>query len=156
MLVIKFLRRSVLQAYVERALEKKSLFMTFVLAFLVPGGGHFYLGKKTRSAIIFLLLTALSLAGLQFFGAFFIPQGEMSEQSFSKIFILLSVIVQLFNGIFYLVLAIFKSGGNIPHMNSAAGIPGMNEIGGTFLIISGLLNILIIMDAYDIAVGKKG
>jgi len=145
-----------LEECVERISEKKSLLITFVLAFLFPGGGHFYLGKRGRSAIIFLFLTALSFAGLQFFGTFFIPQGEMSDQVFSKIFIFLSVIVQLFNGIFYLILAGFKMTIHMPHINATVGMPGMSEIGGTFIIISGLLNMLIMMDAYDIAVGKKG
>lgn len=144
-----------MQTYAEKISEKKSLFMTFVLALLFPGGGHFYLGKRGRSAIIFLLLTALSVAGLQFFGTFFIPQGEMSDQGLSKIFIFLSVIVQLFDGIFYMILAGFKMTSRMPDINTMAGAPGMSEIGGTFIIISGLLNMLIVLDAYDIALGKK-
>jgi len=144
-----------LETYAEKISEKKSLFMTFVLALLFPGGGHFYLGKRGRSAIIFLLLTALSVAGLQFFGTFFIPQGEMSDQGLSKIFIFLSVFVQLFDGIFYMILAGFKMTSHMPDINAMAGVPGMSEIGGTFIIISGLLNMLIMLDAYDIAVGKK-
>jgi len=144
------LRRLKLEEYVERISERKSLFITFVLAFLIPGGGHFYLGKRGRSATIFVLLTTLSILGVQFFGTFFIPQGEMSDQFLSKIFIFLSILVQLFDGIFYLIFAGFKS---VNHMHA---MPGMMEIGGTFIIIAGLLNMLIMMDAYDIAVGKKG
>ncbi|OGL40816.1 MAG: hypothetical protein A3C43_07365 [Candidatus Schekmanbacteria bacterium RIFCSPHIGHO2_02_FULL_38_11] len=139
-----------MEDYAEKISERKSLLMTFTLAFLIPGGGHFYLGKRWRSLAIFSAITLLSLLGLQFFGGFFTPQGEMSDQSFAKVFVLLSVFVQLFNGIIYLILAGFKSSAHV------RGIPGMMEIGGTFIIIAGLLNILIIMDAYDIAMNKKG
>lgn len=139
-----------MEEYAEKIAERKSLWMTFALAFLIPGGGHFYLGKRWRFLAIFLVITLLSLLGLQFFGGFFTPQGEMSDQSFSKLFILLSILVQMFNGIPYLVLAGLKSSAHV------RGMPGMMEIGGTFIVIAGLLNMLIFMDAYDIAMNKKG
>ncbi|OGL47797.1 MAG: hypothetical protein A2W05_09165 [Candidatus Schekmanbacteria bacterium RBG_16_38_10] len=138
-----------MEEYAEKISEKKSLWMTFVLAFLIPGGGHFYLGKRWRFLAIFSVITVLSLFGLQFFGGFFTPQGEMSDQFFSKLFVVLSLLVQLFNGMLYLILAGYRSSAH------ARGMPGMMEIGGTFIIIAGLLNILIMMDAYDIAIGKK-
>ena len=139
-----------MKEYVGGLSERKSLFVTIMFAFLVPGGGHLYLGKKVRFLLIFVFLTGLSLLGLQFSGTFFIPQGEMSGEIFANIFIFLSIVVQLFNGVFYLILAGFNSS---RHMH---GMPGMMEIGGTFIIIAGLLNMLIMMDAYDVAVGKKG
>ena len=139
-----------MEEYAEKISERKSLWVTFALAFLIPGGGHFYLGKKWRFLVIFLVITLLSLFGLQFFGGFFSPQGEMSDQFFSKLFVVLSILVQLFNGIVYLIFAGYRSSANVK------GMPGMMEIGGTFIIIAGLLNILIMMDAYDIAINKKG
>ena len=45
-------------------LRRKSLFLGLVLAWLVPGGGHYYMGKKGKGVYYFSLVTLTFLLGV--------------------------------------------------------------------------------------------
>lgn len=111
-----------------------------VLAWLVPGGGHFYLNRWLRGGIFFLAVFIPFLLGLIMHGRLF----GLDLNFFG----VLKFIAGMSTGLFYLVS---KLGGLGTGDITAFGY----EYGNTFLYTAGLLNMLLIVDAFDIAEGRK-
>ena len=76
-------------------------------------------------------------------------QGRLFPFELSQPLVGLAAIASLGNGVPYLVAAVLGLGKGVV---TAATY----EYGNTFVIVSGLLNMLITLDAYDIALGRKG
>jgi hypothetical protein len=123
----------------------RSPILIAVIAWLVPGGGHFLLGRRGRAGIIFgaVLLT---------FGLGLLMRGPMFQPRTGD---LLTTLIQfggfigdLASGVFYL-LSVWL-GYSQP---DAAG--HVHDYGSKLLVAAGLLNILAIVDAWEISTGKK-
>jgi len=116
-----------------------------IVAWLVPGGGHFLLSRRGRGAIIFGAVLLTFVLGLLMRGPMFEPRtGD-----------LLTTLIQfggfigdLASGLLYL-LSVWL-GYSQP---DAAG--HVHDYGSKLLVAAGLLNILAIVDAWEIAKGKK-
>ncbi len=115
------------------------------LAWLVPGGGHFLLKRPGRGALLSLSVVAMFLFGLLMRGAMFQPQtGDL----LTTIIYTGGFVGDLCSGLLYL-LAVWL-GYAQPDM---AG--HVHDYGTKFLVAAGLLNVLAMVDAYEIAAGKK-
>jgi hypothetical protein len=116
-----------------------------VIAWLLPGGGHFLLGRRGRAAIIFGAVLLTFAIGLLMRGPMFQPRtGD-----------LLTTLIQfggflgdLASGLFYLLTVWL--GYSQP---DAAG--HVHDYGSKLIVAAGLLNILAMVDAWEIATGKK-
>lgn len=116
-----------------------------ILAWLVPGGGHFMLRRNIRGALIFVSVLVMFLLGLAMRGAFFTPQ---SGDTLTMIIYYGGFVAHVASGALYFVTVAL--GYNQPDI---AG--HMYDYGAKFLVGAGLLNILAIVDAYEIAMGRK-
>jgi len=115
------------------------------VAWLIPGGGHMMLKQRGRAALILASVMLMFLFGLFMRGSMFTPQNGD----------LLTILINcggflgdLASGIFYLMANWL--GYNQPDM---AG--HVYDYGTKFLVSAGLLNILAMVDVYEIAAGKK-
>ncbi len=115
------------------------------LAWLIPGGGHFLLKRPARGAILAGCVVLTFLFGLMMRGAMF--QWQTGDLLTTVIYCG-GFLADLMSGILYLCSAWF--GYNQPDM---AG--HVHDYGTKFLVAAGLLNILAMVDAYEIATGKK-
>jgi len=115
------------------------------LAWLVPGGGHFLLGRKTRGLLICASVTVTFLLGILMRGAFFQPQGG---DLLTMIIYYGGFLAHLASGALYFVAVAL--GYNQPDI---AG--HVHDYGAKFLVGAGLLNILAMVDAWEIATGQK-
>jgi len=118
-----------------------SLFGLCVAAWVIPGLGHFLLGRKGRALILFLAIVGMFVLGLAMKGQFF-STGSGSYLHTLGYFAELSVGVPMPAATFF-----GYAGGNIFFASS--------DYGTAFLIAAGMLNVLTILDAYDIAMGRK-
>jgi hypothetical protein len=112
-----------------------------VLAWLVPGAGHLYLGRRGR-AVTFLLLVAMSITvGVLLHGKLFtiVPEQPLSR---------LGTLASMGMGIPYFVLQFALGYRGEIHASSY-------EYGSAFLLTAGLMNLLVILDVWDIAGGHK-
>ena len=112
-----------------------------VSGWLVPGLGHFMLGRRGRGLIFFAVVMTLFLLGLNW-------DGELFELGRSDLLTLLAGLAELGVGLPYFVANLLGRGGG-------AVTSVTYEYGYTFLIVAGLLNMLIVLDIFDIAVGRK-
>ena len=107
---------------------------------LVPGFGHLWLGR--RKGLIFLVVLPLMFA----FGLFL--EGRIFPVEFSQPLVALAAFANMGIGAPYIVARAMGYGaGNV--------IAVTYEYGNTFLIVAGLLNSLVVIDAFDISMGRK-
>lgn len=129
-------------------------------AWLIPGLGHFLLKRPRRALTFLILITFLFFWGLSLGAKIYTrdPQQPLSMFAmFAQAGMGLPYIFARFmahyaenhsDSFFYTFGARFLFGrGNIEWVTF--------EYGNTFAIVAGLLNFLVILDAYDIATGRK-
>lgn len=116
-----------------------------LLAWLVPGGGHFLLKRPARGAILGASVALVFLLGLMMRGTLFQPEGG---DLLTMVIYYGGFIGDLLAGILY-VLTVWLG-------YSQPDMPGhVHDYGTKFLVAAGLLNLLAIVDAYEIATGRK-
>ncbi|PYS53267.1 MAG: hypothetical protein DMF68_00060 [Acidobacteria bacterium] len=120
-------------------------------AWAFPGAGHYLQGKWLRGLLITLVVCGMFAIGLAFGGHLF-GLGGKEALGASKLLQLPPTIANLGTGILYLVCWASNSG-----FNDSAEYAKLAtfEYGNTFLLVAGLLNYLAMLDAFDIAVGRK-
>jgi hypothetical protein len=121
-----------------------------IAAWLVPGAGHLLLGRYGRATLFFLTITGAFVLGLMLEGRLFWP--TVAEPPTSFHFDLITVLwffAQIGSGLCYLV-SYALGFGTRPHPEAATF-----EYGNTFMFLAGLLNYLVVHDAFDIAAGRK-
>jgi hypothetical protein len=115
------------------------------LGWLIPGGGHFLLKRRGRGLLLLLSITGMFLCGLLMRGSMFQPEtGDL----LTTIINVGGFIGDMCSGILYLLTAWL--GYNQPDM---AG--NVYDYGTKFLVTAGLLNVLAMVDAFEIAAGRK-
>jgi hypothetical protein len=116
-----------------------------LLGWLVPGAGHLLLRRTGRGLLLLASITFMFLFGLMMRGAFFQPQtGDLLTTLINTG----GFVGNLCSGLLYMLSVAF--GYNQPDMPGA-----VHDYGTKFLVTAGLLNILAMVDVYDIAAGKK-
>lgn len=115
--------------------------MAVVLAWMIPGLGHIYL-KRWMRGLLFLVLVLVSLAvGCTL-------QGNLYRVLPNQPLTILATLGSMGMGLPYFLLRYFLGyEGNVV----GAGY----EYGTAFLLTAGLMNLLLVMDAWDIARGRK-
>lgn len=113
-----------------------------LLAWLFPGLGHAYLGRRRTAIVYALVVTATFLLGMSFQGRLYtIEPGQP-----------LSILA---------TFAVFGAGllnvaGRVLSENPGGAVLAVTyEYGCAYLLTAGLMNLLLMLDAYDIAVGRK-
>ena len=130
----------------ERSLSpsRRSPVLVCVLAYLIPGLGHFYLRQWVKGAVFFGCIAALFILGMVMDARLVPPQGWGDPLA------VLRWVAQMAMGLPYFVARGLGLGLDLDLVKSVT-----HEYGSTFTEAAGLLNVLVILDAYDIAVGRK-
>jgi hypothetical protein len=116
-----------------------------LLAWAVPGGGHFILKKYGRAGLLAFSIIVMFLFGLMMRGQFLKPQGG---DLLNILIYYGGFICNLATGLPYLLASwLGYSQGDV------AG--AVYDYGTKFLVTAGLLNVLAMVDAYEIASGGK-
>jgi hypothetical protein len=112
-----------------------------VIAWIVPGAGHLWQGRAQKG-IVFLIAIPLM------FGVGLWLNGRIFPFELAQPLVALAALAALGNGVPYFVATMLGQGAGVV---TAATY----EYGNTFVIVAGLLNMLVVLDAYDIALGRK-
>jgi hypothetical protein len=115
------------------------------VAWLIPGGGHIMLHRKGRGFLLMFSVVSMFLFGLMTRGAFFTPQtGDL----LTTVIYCGGFVANVLSGIPYFLADWL--GYSQPDV---AGL--VHDYGTKFLVGAGLLNVLAMVDAFEIAAGRK-
>lgn len=125
----------------DRAQPAAAPYLIGAAAWLIPGFGHLWLGRRQKGVTFLIALTFMFVFGLWLDGALF--PFQLAEP-----LVALGALADLGVGLPYFVARATGSGaGNVVAITY--------EYGNTFVIVAGLLNMLVVLDAFDIAKGRK-
>jgi len=119
-------------------------------AWLVPGLGHLLQGKWIRALLLGGAVWICFISGFLMGGHLF--RYSPSEPEGASLLQLPPMIGDLGTGLLYIVC--WFRGVGFSHDPLQAALPTF-EYGWTFLLVAGLLNYLCMLDAFDIAAGRK-
>ena len=112
-----------------------------VAAWLVPGLGHWLLGRRWRALILFSAIVTMFFMGIAMQGQFFSTNSGSYLET-------LGYFGEMCVGLAMPVTRFFGYAGGDPLFVSA-------DFGTAYLVAAGMLNTLSVLDTYDIAVGRK-
>ena len=113
-----------------------------ILGWIVPGLGHLVLGRWGRALTIFVSVGGLAVAGSLMRGELFFPH---SYDPLSRI----GFFADASSGVFYFASRFLDVAGS--DVSRAAG-----DYGTRFLAAAGIVNLLGVFDAYEIASRRRG
>jgi hypothetical protein len=131
------------QQVAQQISGEKSMFPALVLlaAWLIPGAGHFLVGKWVRALLLFAAIVTMYATGLALAGKVYTPNtGDLLD--------MLGFVGQLGMGLLYLVARFFGWG-------APSVVNALADYGTKFLVVGGLLNIIAAVDAHSLANGRK-
>lgn len=115
--------------------------MLCAAAWLVPGAGHLRLGRRQKGIVFLVVLPLMFALGLAF-------EGRIFPFQLSEPLVALAAFADIGIGALYFLAWALGWG-------AGTSVATTYEYGNTFLIVAGLLNLLVVLDAYDTAVGRK-
>jgi hypothetical protein len=118
--------------------------LAVLLAWIVPGGGHIYLGRRSRGLAFLAIFVACVWIGCSLRGQLYTVDALQGFQPLQ----VLATLDALAMGATYFLLSI---GVGYHGLLTSHGY----EYGTTFLITAGLMNVLLILDAWDLAHGRE-
>ena len=119
----------------------KRSFFAMLLAYLVPGAGHFYLGYRRRALAFAAIILFLFVAGLSIDGMLY-----TLERSGGQLLRVLASLASMGGGLLYFIGNAVGPKGDITSTTF--------EYGTTFTLTAGLMNLLLVLDAFDLAEGR--
>jgi len=134
-----------------------------LLAWLVPGAGHFYLGKRGKAAVFLGIVVVTFATGLALDGRVYLASPDQ-PLSYLATFanVALGPMDLIGRQMSYARILYFTP----PETDRAAFqdildrtrrkiLAVTNEYGTTFVLTAGLMNILLILDVFDLGIGRK-
>jgi hypothetical protein len=118
----------------------KNHYLVCALSWAVPGAAHLWMGR--RKGLVFLIVLPFMFAlGVAL-------QGRIFPFDWTQPLVAMEALADLAAGVpYFIARALGYGAGNV--------IAVTYEYGNTFLIVAGLLNALVVIDAYDISKGRK-
>ena len=143
--------------------DRKRIALACALTWVVPGSGHYYLGKRAKGALFLCIVVATFALGLLLDGRVYLANRDQ-PLSFLATFAnaALGPLDMLGRQISYQRIIYFSppetdraSFQDVLERTRARILSVTNEYGTTFILTAGLMNILLILDAFDIGIGRK-
>ena len=111
------------------------------IAWVVPGAGHLWLGRSQKGLVFLIALPLMYAIGLWL-------DGQIFSFDLSQPLVALAALADLGIGAPYVIARALGLG-------EGRVVAVTYEYGNSFLVVAGLLNTLVVLDAYDIARGRK-
>jgi TM2 domain-containing membrane protein YozV len=124
----------------KRTTPEGFIYLPLIAGWLIPGAGHFLLGKWGRGALLAASIITMFVLGIAM-------QGKVYSSA-KDILDVLSTIGDLGNGLLYIITRIFGLGAEGAQVTTA-------DYGTRFIVVAGLLNVIAAVDAHNIRTGRK-
>ena len=130
-----------MRATAAEGTQAGGLVLLCLASWAIPGAGHLWFGRRSKGLVFLVALPLMFSLGLAMHGRLF-------PFNFSEPLVGLAALADLGIGLVYFAVAAAGYGtGDV--------LAVTYEYGNAFLIVAGLLNMLVVIDAYDIALGRK-
>ena len=116
-------------------------YLVSLIALLIPGGGHLWLGRWQKGVVFLVVLPLMFVLGLWL-------EGRLFPFEPSQPLVLLAALANGGMGLVYVAASLLGYG-------AGRVVAVTYEYGNAYLIVAGLLNALVSIDAFDIAMGRK-
>ena len=121
--------------------QSGNLVLLCLASWAIPGAGHLWLGRRNKGLIFLIALPLMFAIGLAL-------RGRLFPFDFSDPLVCLEALADLGMGATYFLSKALGYGvGDVRAVTY--------EYGNVFLVVAGLLNLLVVIDAYDVALGRK-
>ena len=130
--------------HVVAAEQVRSPGITYLLcaaAWALPGAGHLWLGRRRKGLVFLVTLPLMFACGLWL-------EGRLFPFEPSQPLVALAAFADVGIGIPYFLAKAMGQG-------AGRAIAPAFEYGNAFLIVAGLLNMLVVLDVFDVAQGRK-
>jgi hypothetical protein len=121
--------------------EPGVLALVCLAAWAIPGAAHFWLGRRQKGVVFLVAIVTMFVTGL-------LLQGRLFPFEISEPLVALAALANAGMGLPWIVAHMMDAGRGVVTAVSY-------EYGNCFLIVAGLLNFLVVLDAFDVAVGRK-
>ena len=122
-------------------MQSGALVLLCLAAWAIPGAGHLWQGRRSKGLAFLIALPLMFAIGLA-------VQGRLFPFDFSDPLVCLAAFADVGIGVPYFIASAIGSGvGDVRAVTY--------EYGNAFAMTAGLLNLLVVIDAYDIALGRK-
>jgi hypothetical protein len=125
----------------DRVQPATTTYLICLAAWAVPGAGHLWLGRTQKGVTFLVTLILMFTCGLWL-------EGRLFPFEPSQPLVALASIADVGIGIPFLVAKAMHAGGG-------RVVAITYEYGNAFIMVAGLLNMLVVLDAFDIAQGRK-
>jgi hypothetical protein len=125
----------------DRAQSGISPYIVCVVAWVLPGAGHLWLGRRQKGLIFLVALTVMFAFGLWL-------RGRLFPFQLAEPLVALMAFADIGMGLPYLVAKVLGA-------DRGDVVAITYDYGNVFVIVAGLLNMLVVLDAFDIAEGRK-
>ncbi|HKN20611.1 MAG TPA: DUF6677 family protein [Terracidiphilus sp.] len=116
------------------------VYLPLIAGWLVPGAGHFLLGKWVRGTLLAVSIIAMFVLGLAMQGKIYTSVQDILD--------MLGVAGDLGSGLLYVVSRVAGWGAQ-PIQTT------VSDYGTKFLVVAGMLNIIAAVDAHNLRTGRK-
>ena len=121
--------------------QSGTIVLLCLASWAIPGAGHLWLGRRAKGLIFLVALPVMFAIGLAI-------RGRLFPFDFSDPLVGLEAVADLGIGVPYFIASALGYGvGDVRAVTY--------EYGNAFLIVAGLLNLLVVIDAYDVMMGRK-
>jgi hypothetical protein len=125
----------------DRAQSATYTYLICLAAWAVPGAGHLLLGRLQKGLTFLIALVLMFVMGLWL-------EGRLFPIEIGQPLVALAALAEMGAGVAFFVARQAGTG--------AGRVVALTyEYGNAFLIVAGLMNMLVVLDAFDIAQGRK-
>ena len=125
----------------DREQSATHTYLICLAAWAVPGEGHLLLGRLQKGLTFLVALTLMFVFGLWL-------QGRLFPIEIRQPLVALAALADMGIGVPFFVARQAGAG-------AGRVIAWTYEYGNAFLIVAGLMNMLVVLDAFDVAQGRK-
>jgi hypothetical protein len=124
-----------------RSVDTSKLIFLCGAAWFLPGAGHLWLRRARKGVVFLVVLPLMFFLGL-------LLDGRIFPFEPTQPLVALAAVAEVAVGLpYFLARAAGYGAGSV--------VSATYEYGNSYMIVAGLLNSLIVIDAFDIAMGRK-
>ena len=125
----------------DRVQSSTTTYLICVAAWAIPGAGHLWLGRRQKGVTFLIALVLMFMTGLWL-------EGRLFPFELSQPLVALAAFADIGIGLPFVIAKAM-------HAGAGRVVAITYEYGNAFMMVAGLLNMLVVLDAFDIAQGRK-